>query len=549
MDAESLRCLLSGDYGLVEDALNKFNKQNSQVFNFTHFTSTGQWMLIWNKLFAYLADPSMPHRVGCLMAIKVLSRDKTYLNESVTAEQLDALLRLAGIGPVGERCDATEEVQVEALKCLSNMIFQSIKCQEMCLENASTEGIIRRVKMYKEVAYGYDIKYFDMKLLFLLTAINCDIRAKVRDQLHGLVYLVETLDLFMGQAATFKEFSDKDLDLINEVLKVLFNLTVRTGDGLVPEEEEANQFHRLVTVLHDLFFYRTLNRDRIVSLHSNIVNLLTSVPVSCYLELVTPLQTKEEQDLMQDDADESSVTPPTVPFEGKNVYVLQVLVEFLRRNFQRAEKKSDQYEMLSPVLTVLIKAIRADPVHRRYVRSVILPPLREVHDRPEIGKELRNYLCALLTSPCTQIADLSAELLFVLCKENVGRMIKYTGYGNAAGLFANRGLLGGRSVKVSEQYSSDSEDSDTEEYKQLQHGINPVIGCYEPAKPNPLEGMSEEQKEYEAMELVKLMDKLQRQGLIQPCKIGDDGRPHAVDHIMELQEEIPEQQRDYKRKT
>ncbi|XP_058130152.1 synembryn [Anopheles ziemanni] len=544
MDADGLRCLLSGDYGLVEEALNKFNKQNSQVFNFMHFTSTGQWVLIWNKLFAYLADPGMPHRVGCLMAIKVLSRDKTYLNETVTVEQLDLLLQLAGIGTL-DTCEATQEVQVEALKCLSNMIFQSTKCQEMCLSNASTEGIIRRVKMYKEAPYGYDIKYFDMKLLFLLTAINCDIRAKVRDQLHGLVYLVETLDLFMGQAATFKEFSDKDLDLINEVLKVLFNLTVRTSDNLVPEEEEATQFHRLVTVLHDLFFYRTLNRDKIVSLHSNIVNLLTSVPVSCYVELVTSLSAKCDSPPARGGDDPMVI----VPFESKNMYVLHVLVEFLRKNFQKAEKKSDQYELLSPILTVLIKAIRADAINRRYIRSVVLPPLRDVRDRPEIGKELRNYLCSLLTSPCTQIADLSAELLFVLCKENVGRMIKYTGYGNAAGLFANRGLLGGRTAKGCEQYSSDSEDSDTEEYKQLQHAINPVLGCYEPPKPNPLEGMSEERKEYEAMELVKLMDKLQRQGVIQPCKIGEDGRPQAVEHIMELQEEIPEQQRDHKRKT
>lgn len=53
----------------------------------------------------------------------------------------------------------------------------------------------------------YDIRYFDMKLLFLLTAINCDIRAKVREELHGLVYLVETLGLFMGQAAEAKEFN------------------------------------------------------------------------------------------------------------------------------------------------------------------------------------------------------------------------------------------------------------------------------------------------------------------------------------------------------
>ncbi|XP_052903332.1 synembryn [Anopheles moucheti] len=544
MDAESLNCLLSGEYGRVKDALGKFNKQNSQVFNFTHFTSTGQWVLIWNKLFDYLADPSMPHRVDCLMAIKVLARDKTYLNETVSVEQLDGLLLLAGIGPA-DGCDAPEEVQVEALKCLSNMIFQSTKCQEMCLNNASTEGIIRRVKMYKEAPYGYDIKYFDMKLLFLLTAINCDIRAKVRDQLHGLVYLVETLDLFMSQAAIFKEFNDKDLDLINEVLKVLFNLTVRSSNNLVPEEEEATQFHRLVTVLHDLFFYRTLNRDKIVLLHSNIVNLLTSVPVSCYIELVLSLTAKHDCSGAGDGSDPSTV----VPFEGNNVYVLHVLVEFMRKNFQKAEKKSDQYEMLSPILTVLIKAVRADGGHRRYVRSIILPPLRDVRDRPEVGKELRNYLCSLLTSPCTQIADLSAELLFVLCKENVGRMIKYTGYGNAAGLFANRGLLGGRTGNGGEQYSSDSEDSDTEEYKQIQHAINPVIGCYEPPKPNPLEGMSEEQKEYEAMELVKLMEKLQRQGLIQPCKIGEDGRPQPVDHIMELQDEIPEQQRDHKRKT
>lgn len=40
--------------------------------------------------------------------------------------------------------------------------------------------------------------------------------------------------------------------------------------------------------------------------------------------------------------------------------------------------------------------------------------------------------------------------------------------------------------------------------------INPVLGCYEAPKPNPLEGMSEEQKEYEAMKLVGLMDQLQR---------------------------------------
>lgn len=116
-------------------------------------------------------------------------------------------------------------------------------------------------------------------------------------------------------------------------------------------------------------------------------------------------------------------------------------------------------------------------------------------------------------------------------------MIKYTGYGNAAGLFANRGIL---PVQNSNAYSSNhssdnSEESDTEEYKQNVHSINPITGCYEPLRPNPMEGMTVEQKEYEAMKLVNLMDQLNRHGLVQPCRIGSDGRPEPVEHIMELQ--------------
>lgn len=45
---------------------------------------------------------------------------------------------------------------------------------------------------------------------------------------------------------------------------------------------------------------------------------------------------------------------------------------------------------------------------------------------------------------------------------SVSRMVKYTGYGNAAGMFANKGLLGPDKGKAA--YSSESEDSETEEY-------------------------------------------------------------------------------------
>lgn len=29
-----------------------------------------------------------------------------------------------------------------------------------------------------------------------------------------------------------------------------------------------------------------------------------------------------------------------------------------------------------------------------------------------------------------------------------------------------------------------------------------------------------------------------REGVIQPCKIGDDGRPKPIEHVLQLQEEL-----------
>lgn len=62
-----------------------------------------------------------------------------------------------------------------------------------------------------------------------------------------------------------------------------------------------------------------------------------------------------------------------------------------------------------------------------------------------------------------------SKLLNVCCVK-VSRMIKYTGYGNAAGQFANRGLLAQhQGSQPHGQYSSDS-DSETDEYSMYKHG-------------------------------------------------------------------------------
>ena len=52
----------------------------------------------------------------------------------------------------------------------------------------------------------------------------------------------------------------------------------------------------------------------------------------------------------------------------------------------------------------------------------------------------------------------------------VKRLVKHTGYGNAAGLLARRGLMCGSPDSEPNQYSEDDGDeSDTEEYRQNAH--------------------------------------------------------------------------------
>lgn len=77
-----------------------------------------------------------------------------------------------------------------------------------------------------------------------------------------------------------------------------------------------------------------------------------------------------------------------------------------------------QTECLSPIMSVLIECARNHRILRKFLRLQILPPLKDTHRRPEEGNTIRNRLCKFLTSPYTQIKDLVAELLFILCKEN-----------------------------------------------------------------------------------------------------------------------------------
>ncbi|KAJ8299039.1 hypothetical protein KUTeg_023099 [Tegillarca granosa] len=502
IDENNLQILHNGSEQEACAFLQEFTTKHAQTFSFPELTEDIKQKVVDILIGKLKIQNSTRCQILCLQMLRLFSREKDKLVNMITEDSLSTIMKMAGlehyVTDEGESMTIFD-VMVEALMCLCNLIFNSFPAQRVCSKNGCVEGIIQRLKTYKDPELKYEIKFYDMRLLFLLTALCADTRPKIRYELHGFTYLMEVVDLILRDAdSRTTDLTDQEVDLCCEILKILFNLTVSVNKNAMDEEEEGH-FMRLVSVLRDLLMCRTVSKDKREELLSHTVNLLTNIPRDCYEELLIPMN----------EIDVVGIENKEVEYDGRNMEAILVLLDFLYSRLDRPTKSLK--ESLTPILHCMCETCRANRSIRKFTRVKVLPPLRdEVKRLPEEGETLRNRLCKLLTSPVPEVKTLAAEFLFILCKENVNRMVKYTGYGNCAGLLAAKGLLAMGDGGEPTDYSSDSEDSETEEYEKLRPNINPVTGRWEEAKSDPFAGMTEEQKEFEAMKLVGDIDKLQR---------------------------------------
>ncbi|TTJ07850.1 Synembryn-A [Bagarius yarrelli] len=442
----------------------------------------------------YNKEPSC--KLACLETIRILSRDKGSLSPFSSRGAIHTLACHAALTPAegfGPQV-ADLDVIVEALKCLCNIILNSGEAQEAAAHLDLIVGVAERLKQCRESRWSSDLRFFDLRLTFLLTALRVDVRAQLARELRGARILADALDATLGLYWTdvyrvsrsgaegpsdLPPLERSETELAMEILKILFNITYDTGRRKV-DEEEAVTYRHLAAILRHCLMSTAEGEDRSDEFHG--------------LQL------------------------GSIEYMGVNMDAVNKLLEFMEKRLDRGNKLK---ETLLPSLNLLTESARVHRETRKFLRTKVLPPLRDVKNRPEVGNALRNKLVRLMTHIDTDVKTCAAEFLFVLCKESVSRFIKYTGYGNAAGLLAARGLL--RGGWEAGHYSED-EDSDTEEYREAKPHINPVTGRVEEEQPNPMDGMTEEQKEYEAMKLIHMFDKLSRDHVIQPMKLGPDGK-------------------------
>lgn len=105
---------------------------------------------------------------------------------------------------------------LEALKCLCNIIFHSPYAKALSSKNNSLEGVLMLLRTYKDPELPYEIKFYNVKVLFLITAFHEKVAPDLNREL--LVCLTDILDLILKEVER-EEHDDKG-EATSSVIKI-----------------------------------------------------------------------------------------------------------------------------------------------------------------------------------------------------------------------------------------------------------------------------------------------------------------------------------------
>ncbi|CAB3977166.1 synembryn-A-like [Paramuricea clavata] len=552
------------DVALKESKVTSFCEANVQRFSFEHINASLRHEFIRSLIDELsIADKSsenvsLNYTARCLEALRVLSRDRSNLGEMISENSCVTFLKLAGLYTSDgqnshlevETVISKSVVVIEALKCVCNLVYQNAEFREYTVKYNCTEAVCVRLAWFGQTDLARDVKFFDLRLLFVLTALEANERttalhANAVELLTAALSQVipgrEERKAILNQEQEMRESGlesnlpsrcslpdvslDKDtIELFGEILKVLFNITITISQEQ-PEHNLQQSCDNLIVILRHMLIKCEEVSQEPKNLQNNIINMLINLPYQSYNLLYWQIPKKEAKEIMKNFETDQRKNKHPIVYEFFNVEAVHALLGILD---QRLIDNVNLKETLSPLLSVLTTVSRHNRIVRKYLRQEVLPSLGYVGTvKPEEMDNIRGRLVRHLTSAVHELKESVGDFLFVLCKDNVSRLIKYVGYGNAAGFLADHGLMaGGNNEETAGNYSTDDEESDTEEYERIKDQIDPMTGAQvDPNVENPLDKMSEEEKELEAEKLAILLSKLNEKGLVKPALIGPDGKP------------------------
>ena len=223
---------------------------------------------VWRDLFAAVnKNQNSDLQFDGLNCARILSRERAGLNEAITEDIVESLMRFGNIETTGD--DTDDRVTTEALKVLSNLLHQSPVVQSYCTNNGFLSKLLNKIRSYSRDLSedgGYEAKIFDFRLLFLFTAL-CPEQRDIARHNHDAV---ETLIKVLDTAAESSELDSGSADVVCEDLKVLFNLTVNSG------QEDTGELMKVAASVKNIVRMVVSDEDVRMKVISNVINAVTN---------------------------------------------------------------------------------------------------------------------------------------------------------------------------------------------------------------------------------------------------------------------------------
>lgn len=130
------------------------------------------------------------------------------------------------------------DLVLESLKCLCNLVLSSPVAQAQAAEARLVVQLAERVGLHRNISFPHDVQFFDLRLLFLLTALRVDVRQQLFQELQGVRLLTDALGWTLGVTlddSPPEPLPPQETERAMEILKVLFNITFDSVKSEVDE--------------------------------------------------------------------------------------------------------------------------------------------------------------------------------------------------------------------------------------------------------------------------------------------------------------------------
>lgn len=160
-----------------------------------------------------------------------------------------------------------ERVVVEALKCMCNVVFNSVPAQQVGADLQLAEGLC--ACLHSVNSSHHEVSLFSLRLLFLLSALRTDVRGMLRREMGAVRLLTNMLERTLNvrwvgpyEAAPpdpeAPPISPENNDCAMEALKALFNITMSDSNDEVRLTVFVEQQNNILCLFYDAFYIPTI---------------------------------------------------------------------------------------------------------------------------------------------------------------------------------------------------------------------------------------------------------------------------------------------------